>query len=237
MFLAVLIGIVGVGIGLLMLFKPREVWQVTESWKFRNPDANEPSDVSYFFSGIGTIIGSLIVAVTLFSLAATKPDTTNTSTQTTTRYAPTPTYGYTPPPPKPFTAPAPQNRGALPMIGYLSNDGIVTVYYYAPIAASAEAPADRPRACDVKARIEGADTDHVVVNVDLVWAPTVEADANLGWQCRTNNEQDPMVARSLVIGRISPTAELITSKPLPNMRLPRLAEPPRPLADPPAQAH
>lgn len=115
MFLAVLIGIVGVGIGLLMLFKPREVWQVTESWKFRNPDANEPSDVSYFFSGIGTIIGSLFVAITLFSLAATKPDTTNTSTQTTTRYAPTPTYGYTPPPPKPFTAPAPQNRGALPM--------------------------------------------------------------------------------------------------------------------------
>ena len=227
--LGIVVLIIGIPIGLLMLFKPREVWQATEGWKFRNPDANEPSGVAYALSGIGVILASFILA----GLAFTKPDdTTSTASSTKRTTRAYPTFSYTPRPPAPFSAPAPQSRGALPMIGYLTADGVTTVYYYAPVLASAEGNEGRSRPCDVAPRIEGADTEHVVVNVDLMWAPTVQEDLQLGRECRIENNTDPLVARSLVIGAVSPTAELITSKPLPNMRLPRLAEPPRPLADP-----
>ncbi|MCP9272330.1 DUF6199 family natural product biosynthesis protein [Mycolicibacterium arenosum] len=229
--------LIGIPIGLLMLFRPREVWKFTEGWKFRNPEANEPSGVAYALSGVGVIAVTLILA----GLAFTKPDDNASVASTTTRSKPpttrsqptTPSYSNVPRPPAPFTAPKPQSRGALPVIGYMTNDGVTTVYYYAPVLASATAPPDRARPCDVAPRIEGVDTEHVVVNVDLMWAPTLQEDVPQGWNCRVENNDDPLVARSLVIGVISPTAELITSKPVPNMRLPKLAEPPRPLADPP----
>lgn len=231
--LGIIVLLIGIPIGLLMLFKPSEVWHATEGWKFRNPEANEPSGVAYAMSGIGVILGTLVLA----GLAFTKPDDNASAASSTTRTRPAyPSYSFTPPPPKPFTAPEPQSRGALPMIGYMTNDAVTTVYYYAPVVASADAPAGRTRPCDIAPRIEGADTEHVVVNVDLMWAPSVQADVQQNWKCRIENNDDPLVARSLVIGAISPTAELITSKPIPNMRLPRLAEPPRPLADP-APAH
>lgn len=223
--LGIVVLVIGIPIGLLMLFKPREVWHATAGWQFRNPEANEPSGVAYALGGICILVGTLILAV----LAFTKPDESDAATKTTpTRWTP-PSYSYTPPPPKPFTVPAPQNRGALPMIGYTTDGGVTTVYFYAPPATSEPAPEGRPRACDVTPRIEGADTEHVSVDVDLMWAPTVEEDANRGWACRKPSGDDPLVARSLVIGQISPTAELIASAPLPNMRLPKLAEPPRPL--------
>lgn len=232
MAIGIIILLVGVPLGLIMLFKPREVWRASEGWKFRDPDANEPSDVSYALNGLGVLGGSLVCAVIFF--ATSSMDTSAATSSTSATRVSYPSYTYTPPPKPPFTAPPPQDRGALPMIGYTTTDGVATVYYYAPMAASAAPPPDRPRPCDVAPRIEGTGTEHVVVNVDLTWAPTVEADVAGNYQCRAENTSDPLVARSLVIGPISPTAELITSKPLPNMRLPRLAEPPRPLADPPA---
>lgn len=233
MVLGIVVLVIGIPIGLLMLFKPREVWHATEGWKFRNPEANEPSGAAYALGGVGVIVGTLILA----GLAFTKPDydAEVASAQSSTRTRPTyPSYSYTPPPPKPFTVPAPQNRGALPMIGYMTDGGVTTVYFYAPMAASDAAPDGRPRPCDVSPRIEGADTEHVSVDIDLMWAPTAKEDLARGWSCRTKNDDEPLVARSLVIGSVSPTAELIASAPLPDMRLPRLAEPPRPLADPPA---
>ena len=79
MALGIIVLLIGIPFGLLMLFKPREVWRATEGWKFRNPDANEPSREAYLLSGVGVIAGTLLIAV----LAFTKPDDAPSTRATT----------------------------------------------------------------------------------------------------------------------------------------------------------
>ncbi|MDO5063680.1 MAG: hypothetical protein Q4E00_01635 [Actinomyces bowdenii] len=60
---AVLLLIIVALIGLWSIFDPRGMWRATESWKFRNPEANEPSEASFALSritGVISVIGVLI---------------------------------------------------------------------------------------------------------------------------------------------------------------------------------
>ena len=233
--LGILVLLIGIPLGLLMLFKPRQVWQVTEGWKFRDPEANEPSGIAYALGGIGTIVGTLILA----GLAFTKPDYDEAASRTmTTTRSTHPSFTFTPPPMSPFMAPPLIVRGSLDMIGYLVSTGangnpIATVYFWAPEVTS-KVPAGNPPPpppCDLAAKIKGAGTEHVVVDVDLVWAPTTAASARLNGDCRADGGKHP-VRRSYLVGPISPSAKLFTSRPEADTPLPRLAEAPGPLADP-----
>ena len=64
----VLVAVIAVPLLLLQILAPRGVWRATEAWKFRNPDANEPSDAAYAMSRIGAVFGliGLIVAGVIF---------------------------------------------------------------------------------------------------------------------------------------------------------------------------
>ena len=40
---------------------PRGVWEVTSSWKFRDPEANEPSDGAFAFQRLAAIVALLMM--------------------------------------------------------------------------------------------------------------------------------------------------------------------------------
>ena len=59
-----LIGLFIIGFGILHVASPQKVWRFTEAWKYKHPEANEPSDVSYAMqrvSGVVMIIAGLWV--------------------------------------------------------------------------------------------------------------------------------------------------------------------------------
>jgi hypothetical protein len=116
--LGIVVLLIGIPIGLLMIFKPRETWRATEGWKFRNPEANEPSGAAYLLGGLGIIACTLLFAMLAFST----PDSADTATKTTPR--PThPSFTYSPSPPTAFMPPPVMTSGALDTIGYLTNPG------------------------------------------------------------------------------------------------------------------
>jgi len=125
-------------------------------------------------------------------------------------------------------------RGSLDMIGYLTSPGsdgglVATVYFWAPEVTS-KAPEDDPTApppCELAPRVTGAGTDHVVVDVDLVWTPNTSKSVLMNGDCRADGGKHP-VRRSYVVGPVSTSARLFTSKPDADTPLPRLAEPPPP---------
>jgi hypothetical protein len=218
-----------VPLSFLMWFKPRELWRATESWKFRNPDANEPSDFAYRLSAIGATAATALVAVLTF----TWPDSVD-SASTTSTGSPYPSRTSTTiplPPPTAFMPPPGMTRGSLPMIGYLTTpqpDGglIATVYFWAPEVTS-KVPAGNPpppAPCELGPKVQGAGTDHVTVDVELVWLPTTTSALPMNYDC--NATRGHQVRRSYVVGPVSASARLFTSKPEADTPLPRLAEPP-----------
>jgi len=79
--LGIVVLLIGVPLSFLMWFKPRELWRATESWKFRDPEANEPSDFAYRLVAIGTTALTVLLAV----LAFTRPDSVDSASTTSTR--------------------------------------------------------------------------------------------------------------------------------------------------------
>jgi hypothetical protein len=228
--------LIGVPLSFLTWFKPRELWRATESWKFRNPEANEPSDFAYRLGAIGTTAGTALLAV----LAFTWPDSVDSASTTTSTTSGYPWHSSTTvplPPPTAFMPPPVMTRGSLPMIGYLTTpqpDGslIATVYFWAPEVTS-KIPAGNPpppAPCELGPNVQGAGTDHVTVDVELVWSPTTTSGLPMNYDC--NATRGHQVRRSYVIGPVSASAKLFTSKPEADTPLPRLAEPPGPLGDP-----
>jgi hypothetical protein len=139
--LGIVVLLIGIPLSFLMWFKPRKLWRATESWKFRNPDANEPSDST--------------------STGSPYPSRSSTTLPL--------------PPPTAFMPPSVITRGSLPMIGYLTSpqpDGglIATIYFWAPEVAS-KIPAGNPpppAPCELGPNVQGAGTDHVTVDVNLI---------------------------------------------------------------------
>jgi hypothetical protein len=179
-----------------------------------------------------------VCTLILAALAFTKPDSTHSASTTSTRQ----TYSYPSttlklPPPTAFMPPPGMTRGSLPMIGYLTTpqpDGtlIATVYFWAPEVTS-KVPAGNPpppAPCELGPKVQGAGTDHVTVDVDLVWLPTTTSGLPMNYDCSPTRGHQ--VRRSYVVGPVSASAKLFTSKPEPDTPLPRLAEAPGPLADP-----
>ncbi|WP_336792823.1 DUF6199 family natural product biosynthesis protein [Gordonia malaquae] len=106
----ILLGIVVVGFAVWQIVDPRGLWRATESWKFRDPDANEPSDVAYGLARIGGVVGIIAVVVCGWLIY----DTSRSDNRNADR-SPRPTYSS-----PPFTYPKPSrvDLGAGRMVGY-----------------------------------------------------------------------------------------------------------------------
>ncbi|WP_301123638.1 DUF6199 family natural product biosynthesis protein [Mycolicibacterium fortuitum] len=65
---AILCLVIGIPLGLFMLLRPKTIWWATESWKYKDPEANEPSEVAYGMQALGGLF-VIVAAVILAGLA------------------------------------------------------------------------------------------------------------------------------------------------------------------------
>lgn len=127
----VLVVIIGIPTGLIMLLRPRKLWWAAESWKYKNPEANEPSDASYAMTALGglvVIVASIFIAILGWSAQNDKAEREAEQKQRDEWNAAVQAYQ----PPKP------ERRGALPVIGYVvdpvgsDRTQIATAYFLVP---------------------------------------------------------------------------------------------------------
>jgi hypothetical protein len=112
---AIFFVLIGVPIGLFMLLRPRKMWWLFDSWKYKNPEANEPSDAAYAmtaFSGLAIIIGVIFCSAMFWSAdndykeVIAEQDAKAQAEKARKEAV------------KNYVAPPAQNRGPLPFVGY-----------------------------------------------------------------------------------------------------------------------
>ena len=204
--MGILVIVVGLVVGGVMVAAPRGIWWATESWKFRNPEANEPSEAAYGMSRVGGVIFVIVALVLGGSIIsndlADKEKREAKAQQEAAEAA--------------FVAPPAQSRGLLPVIGYVTEYvpvGVaVRVYYTAPsrsVPGYVRDSTDRftyPCA-SVPHKASGED-GRVDVTVELSWAPRKLADMNQDGDCRVGGGGE---LESLSLGVFPSAAPVITT--------------------------
>lgn len=165
--------LVGVLVGAVLVASPRRIWWATQSWKFRDPEANEPSDAAYGMTragGVFVILLALFVGASIIHSDFQRKSRREAQEQRQAAEAA-------------FVAPPPEKRGPLPVIGYFTQKFPksleVTVYYLAPGESVREAVRDsashRPYKsnfpCYTSAGEGRAKDASLLVNPELFWAP------------------------------------------------------------------
>lgn len=165
--------VVGVLVGGAMAAAPQRIWWLTESWKFKNPEANEPSDAAYGMTragGVFVILLALFVGWSIIDSDFQRKDRREAEQQRKAAEAA-------------FVAPPPQKRGPLPVIGYFTHEfpkGIeITVYYLAPRESvrvavrdsASHGPFKSSYPCYTSAVWGPATAAPRLVNPELFWAP------------------------------------------------------------------
>ncbi len=175
--------VVGVLVGGVMAASPRRIWWATQSWKFRNPEANEPSDAAYGMTragGVFVILLALFLGASIIHSDFQRKDRREAEEQRQAAEAA-------------FVVPAPEKRGQLPVIGYVARQvpkGVaVDLYYTAPprsVPDYIQRMAERfSYPCtSVPKQIPG-DDGQLAVSVEVVWAPTNLRDMEQNDSCRT----------------------------------------------------
>ena len=59
--LLVLFVIFACGLLLWGAISPRSMWKTLQSWQFKNPEANEPSEAAFAFSRVASIVGIVVL--------------------------------------------------------------------------------------------------------------------------------------------------------------------------------
>lgn len=190
---AILCLVIGIPLGLVMLCKPKQIWWATQSWKFKNPEANEPSEAGYGMSalgGLGVIVAAIILASLAWSTASDKKAADEKQRQQDEWDAAVAAY----------VPPKPENRGALPIIGYVetpregARNAEYKVYYLRPPGA---VWADMKQMPNSKGRYQcvthvgsslGHESDTPRVHASLSWEPDVpQRDGAASDACTVGN--------------------------------------------------
>lgn len=121
---AILCLVIGIPIGLYLLLRPRKIWWALESWKYKNPEANEPSEAGYAMQALGGV--GVIAAAIIFAILAWSTESDRKAAEAEQQKKEEwerAVAAYDPP--------EPENRGALPIIGYVEKprDGSLRVEY------------------------------------------------------------------------------------------------------------
>ncbi len=77
----ILILVIAVPFVLWGIIDPKGAWRATESWKYKNPEANEPSETSYMLSQIGGVIALIVFVIMGIGLYSTSHDAGSSSTR------------------------------------------------------------------------------------------------------------------------------------------------------------
>lgn len=198
-----------VPLGLVMIFKPKPMWWALSSWKFKNPEANEPSEAGYLMTRLSGIM-TIGVAIFLVMLTARTPSQ---------RFAP-PVRSTTPTSPTATKTYAPQDRGEIPIVGYqlmATNKGkqYLTISYLTPQDADAVAGGMNTapnRGCEVVQTVNGIGTGTVTVDLRLSWSnPNGYYTARDDERCRVTGRWSPYGASTMVSTEIDPAASVFTN--------------------------
>ncbi len=71
----ILILVIAVPFVLWGIIDPKGAWRATESWKYKNPEANEPSETSYALSRIGGVVSLVAIMVMITMMYGLSRDT------------------------------------------------------------------------------------------------------------------------------------------------------------------
>lgn len=174
--------VVGVLVGGVMAASPRRIWWATQSWKFSNPEANEPSDAAYGMTragGVFVILLALFVGASVIHSDFQRKNRREAKEQRQAAEAA-------------FVVPAPEKRGQLPVIGYFAEErergATITVYYQAPgeavnerLLSSVNKWSSHP--CYTSAGISSTGNMPPVVNPELIWGPEELGDMTKSDRC------------------------------------------------------
>lgn len=180
----ILVIVVGVLVGGVMAASPRRIWWATQSWKFSNPEANEPSDAAYGMTragGVFVILLALFVGASVIHSDFQRKNRREAKEQRQAAEAA-------------FVVPAPEKRGQLPVIGYFAEErerergATITVYYQAPgeavherLLSSVNKWSSHP--CYTSAGISSTGNTPPVVNPELIWGPKELGDMTKSDRC------------------------------------------------------
>lgn len=217
---AILCLVIGIPLGLFMLLRPKTIWWATESWKYKDPEANEPSEVAYGMQALGGLF-VIIAAVILAGLAwSTERDKTAAEAEQKKKddwNAAVAAY-------KP---PKPEDRGALPIIGYISKPQGKSprveyeVFYLQPPNVY---PADykdfsyqHKGLYQCVSRVRGyapEGVNPVPVHANLSWEPDVpQVDSGASDACNTRDIAQSHEIKSKSV-YVDPGAGLVTDSPI-----------------------
>lgn len=66
------IGLAAISVALVWgVISPRSLWMKTQGWKFKDPEANEPSDTIYSLTRVGSAIGICAIVCVSCGIAST----------------------------------------------------------------------------------------------------------------------------------------------------------------------
>lgn len=241
---AILCLVIGIPLGLFMLLRPKKIWWATESWKYKNPEANEPSEAAYGMQALGGLL-VIVAAVILAGLAwSTERDKTAAEAEQKKKDDwNAAVAAYKPPPP--------ENRGPLPIIGYVAKpQGKAPrvgyeVYYLKPLnvfSGEIKDLANRKGWYQCVTRVRGyapEGVNPVPVHANLSWepdVPQVDSAASDGCATRDIALSDEMKSETVYV---DPGEGLVTDSPIVDARgtilvpakpgnvIPKLDAPPR----------
>ncbi|MBM2615578.1 hypothetical protein JIG36_08370 [Actinoplanes sp. LDG1-06] len=120
-----------IALSLWTIIAPRQQWQLLNAWRYRDPDANEPSDLSY---NLGRVAGVItIVIVVVFAVVLIRDENSPERDAAKAREAREQIFGIssarltTPPPPGTSGTPVAVWRWATPSEKFLTDLGEVPV--------------------------------------------------------------------------------------------------------------
>lgn len=178
--------VVGVLVGGALAASPRRLWWAMQSWKFRNPEANEPSDIAYgmtrasgvFVIIVSLVLGGVFIGDEISKSAADKRQREAEAQQRAAEAA--------------FVVPPPEQRGPLPVIGYFAEptarSATITVYYQAPAIAVDQYFRSMSNGdsypCYTSPIVNPAGEERITVSPELIWAPEKLGDMSKVGACR-----------------------------------------------------
>ncbi|WP_067843416.1 DUF6199 family natural product biosynthesis protein [Mycolicibacterium wolinskyi] len=242
---AILCLVIGIPIGLYLLLRPRKIWWALESWKYKNPEANEPSEAGYAMQalgGVGVIAAAIILAVLAWSTESDRKAAE--AEQQKKEEWERAVAAYDPP--------EPEHRGALPIIGYVERPrpgsphvGYEVFYLQPPNAFPAgfkdfmHGPKGRYQCVTHVSRYVRSGVNPAPVQANLSWEPDVpQVDSAASDKCTTRDLTQGNEMKSQVIS-VDPGTALITDSPIvdahgtilvpagPGNPVPKLDVPPR----------
>lgn len=176
------------------IINPQSQWWALSSWKYKNPEANEPSGSAYALTRFGNVIGlvTLVIAGGMFMRVDRHHGTVTTPTSTA-----------------PFVAPEPKNVRSVPIVDYSVQDRDGKSFLYVTFDFSESAGTG----CSLIVEASGVGSERVTVNAHAQFAPKTRDESYLESLCGSSWT---LLTSWRQLGETPPNVVVVTDGPLYN---------------------